>query len=61
MGESRVTLAELVIGDVAVDVVVVQVLHVGFVGIAGVGGDECACLIQVVVNAQALVSTLNRL
>ena len=52
----RVAGAKLVVGDVAVDAVVVQVLHVGFVGIAGVGGDDGAGLIQVFMNVEALVA-----
>ena len=55
-GEFRVARAKLIIGDIAIDAVVVQVLHVRFVGIAGVGGDLRAREIQVIVNAQALVA-----
>ncbi len=38
--ELGVSATKLVVGDVGVDVVVTQVLHVAFVGEAGVGGDD---------------------
>lgn len=44
-GEFRVAGTELVIGDIAIDTVVVQVAHVRFVGITGVGGNDGACLV----------------
>jgi len=43
---------ELVVGNVAVDLTFVQVLHVRFVGEAGIGGDDGALLVDVLGNAQ---------
>ena len=38
--ELRISASEFVVRDVAVDLAFVQVLHVGFVGEAGVGGND---------------------
>lgn len=50
--ELRVATAEFVIGHVAVDLPFVQVLHVGFIGEAGVGRNDGALLVNVVGDTQ---------
>jgi len=50
----RVTASEFVVGNVAVYLTFVQVLHVRFVGGAGVGGNDSALLVDVLGNAQLL-------
>jgi len=52
LGELRITAAESVVWDVTVDLLLMQILHVRFVGEARVGGDNCAGLINIFGNAQ---------
>jgi len=54
-----VTAAELVVGDVAVDVVFIEVAHVAFIGKAGVGGDDDPFFIQIVAQPQFLIARLD--
>jgi len=54
VGELRISAAELVIGDVAVDLLFVQILHVSFIGKASVGGHDGAFLVDVLGDAQLL-------
>jgi len=54
LGELGITAAEAVVRNVTVDLMLMQVLHVGFVGEAGVGGHDRAGLIDVVGNAELL-------
>ena len=50
--ELRVATAEFVVGHVAVDLPFVQVLHIGFVGEAGIRSDDSTSLVTAVSNAQ---------
>lgn len=50
IGELRVSGSKLIIGDITVDLIVVQVLHVGLIGKAGIGGHNGAGLIDVVAD-----------
>jgi len=50
--ELRVATAEFVVGHVAVDLPFVQVLHIGFVGEAGIGGNGGALLVDTVSDTQ---------
>lgn len=59
--ELWITAAEAIVRDVTVDLLLMQVLHIGFVGEAGVGGHDRAGLIDVVGNAELFIATLNRL
>ena len=59
--ELGITASEAVVRDVTVDLMFVQVLHIGFVGEAGVGGYDRAGLIDVVGNTELFITTLNRL
>jgi len=59
--ELGITASEVVVRDVTVDLMFVQVLHIGFVGEAGVGGHDRAGLIDVVGDAQLFIATLNGL
>jgi len=52
--ELRVPAPESVIRHVTIDLPFVQVLHVGFVGEAGIGGNDDALLVDVVCNTQFL-------
>jgi len=52
--ELRISASEFVVRYVAVDLALVQVLHVGFVGEAGVGGNDGTLLVDVLGNAQLL-------
>ena len=61
MGELGITAAELVVRHIAVDLAFMQVLHIRFVGEAGVGGDNRAGFINVVGDAQFFIALLNRL
>ena len=57
--ELWVTRAKLIIGDIPIDPIVMQILHVGFIRITGVGGHDGAVLVEIVTNSQALVTRLN--
>jgi len=52
--ELRITASELVVRNVAVDFPFVQVLHVRFVGEAGIRSNDGALLVDVVGNTQLL-------
>jgi len=52
---------QAVVWDIAVDLVFVQILHVRFVGKAGVGGHDRAGLINIVGDAQLFIAMLNGL
>ena len=54
--ELGVATSELIIGYVGVDTLLMQVVHIVFVGIAGVGGDDDAILIEVVTDAGGLIT-----
>jgi hypothetical protein len=56
LGEFRIPFPELIVRDVTVDAVIVQVLHVGFIGVTGVGGNDDDPLIYAFVNPQALIT-----
>src|SRR5690554_7928898 len=56
MRELGIPAAEPVVRNVAVDLPFMQVLHIGFVGEAGVGGYYSALLVDVVRDAQFLES-----
>lgn len=43
MLELWISRSELIIRDVAIDVIFMQILHVGFVGKTGIGGDVNLC------------------
>src|SRR5690554_3426179 len=60
-GELRVTTTEAVVGDIAVDAALVQILHVGFVGEAGIRRHHCAGLVNLLGDAQLLKAGLDRL
>lgn len=51
--ELGITAAKLIVGDVAVDLLFFNILHVGFVRVAGVGGDY-GMLIDVLFYAESL-------
>ena len=61
LGEGRIALAKLVIRDVAVDLALVEVVGIGFVGETGVGGDDGPALVDIGVDAQSSVALLNLL
>jgi hypothetical protein len=61
LGELRITTAESVVRDVTVDLLLMQILHIRFVGEAGIGGNNRAGLIDVLGNAELFMATLNRL
>lgn len=46
----------LVVRDVAIDLVIMQVLYIRFVGEASISGDDGTCLINALGNAQLLVA-----
>ena len=51
----RVTLSKFVIRDVGIDFILVAVFHIGFVGVARVGGDD-GFIIDVVVDAEFFIA-----
>ena len=51
--ECCITFAELVIRNIGINLLFMQVLHVGFVGIAGIGRYHRTCLIDIAGQAQA--------
>ena len=59
--ELGITAAEAIVRDVTVDLLLMQVLHVGFVGEACVGGHDRAGLINIIGDAQLFIATLNGL
>ena len=59
--ELRVPAAELVVRHVAVDPVLVQVLHVGFVGETGVSGDHRALLVDTLGDTQPFIAGVHAL
>ena len=50
VSEFWVSGTELIIGDVTIDFVLMQVLHVGFISKSGIGGDDDASFIDVVAD-----------
>ncbi|BBI50700.1 hypothetical protein HORIV_31210 [Vreelandella olivaria] len=60
VGELRISAAELVIRDVAIDLLLVQVLHISFIGKACICGDGGAFLIDVFRNPQLLKTGFDR-
>ena len=52
--ELRIAAPEFVVGHVAIDLALMQVFHIHFVGEAGVGGDDGALLVDVLGNTQFL-------
>ena len=61
LGDLRITAAKAIVRDVTVDLLLMQVLHVGFVGEACVGGHDRAGLINIIGDAQLFIATLNGL
>lgn len=47
LGKPRVPATELIVRHIAVDLPLVQVLHIGFIGEASVSGDDGALLVDV--------------
>ena len=60
-GKLRIAAAKAVVGDVAINVLFMQVLHVGFVGKTSIGRDNRASLINIVSDTQLFIALLNRL
>ena len=54
IGELRVSRSKLIVGDITIDLIVVQVLHVGLIGKAGIGGHNGTSFIDVITDLQAL-------
>ena len=50
VSELWVSGSKLIVWNITVDLIVMQVLHVGLVGKSGIGGDDGAGLIDVVAN-----------
>jgi len=59
--ELRIAAAEAIVRDVAVDLLFMQVVRVGFVGEAGISGDNRAGFINVLGDSQLFIALLNRL
>ena len=60
LSKARVATAEAIIRDVAVDLPVVQVLHIRFVGEARVSRDDGALLVDAFGDAQFLIAGFDR-
>ena len=56
INELWITLPELIVRDVAINLILMQIGHVGFIGKACVCGHDDACLINICVDAQAIES-----
>lgn len=59
-GELGISAAELIIRDVAIDLLFVKVLHISFIGEAGIRSDDSAFLIDVFRNPQLLKTGFDR-
>ena len=59
--ELGVSLPELIIWYVSIDLVLVQVFHVGFVGKTGIGGNNSSCLIDLILDTESLESSFDTL